>query len=64
MPLLLESVRVRTLEVPLEFATTSGRPWRVDPFSAPRWVWLASAIPASLVAVLVYSRSGTSLPAW
>lgn len=53
-PLLLESVRVRTLEVPLEFATTSGRGWRVNPFSAPQWVWLASAVPASLVAVLVY----------
>lgn len=53
-PLLFSSVQVRTLGVPATFATTSGRGWITNPLDAPMWIWFASAIPAALVAVLIY----------
>lgn len=42
------------LHVPLEFATTTGRPWLVDPFEAPVWFWFASIPIAVLSSVLLY----------
>jgi hypothetical protein len=35
-------------------ATTSGRPWTVDIFSAEPWVILAGAVPALFAAILLY----------
>jgi hypothetical protein len=51
---LLPTATVRELAVPALLATTSGRAWLVDPFEAPRWVWVASAAPAVLVTTLAY----------
>ncbi|MGE0488229.1 MAG: PTS sugar transporter subunit IIA [Vulcanimicrobiota bacterium] len=50
----LHQVELQTLQVPSTLVTTSGRAWLVNPFDAPRWVWLASALPAVLAAILVY----------
>lgn len=47
-------VELQTLEVPESFTTTSGRPWLVNPFEAPKWVWLAASVPALLVTILLY----------
>jgi mannitol/fructose-specific phosphotransferase system IIA component (Ntr-type) len=49
-----ENVDLAHLAAPEEFGTTSGRDWLVDPFEAPKWVWLASAGPAILVTILVF----------
>ena len=51
---LLHEVELETLAVPDSFATTSGRPWIVDPFVAPMWVWFAAAIPGALLSILLY----------
>lgn len=51
---LLHEVDLKTLAVPAKFSTTSGRPWLVDIFTAPKWVWFAAAGPALLVSILVY----------
>ena len=50
----LHPVKLETLAVPETFSTTAGRPWLVDPFQAPSWVWGAAAIPAVLVSVLLF----------
>ena len=52
----LSNVELSQLDIPAEFAPSihGGRSWIVDPFEAPRWVWLASAIPGLLGAVLLY----------
>lgn len=50
----LHEVELETLAVPLTLQTTSGRPWLVDPFVVPIWVWFASAVPAGLVSILLY----------
>ena len=47
-------IPVERLEAPAVFGTTTGRPWLVNPFEAPRWVWFASAVPAALAAILLY----------
>ncbi len=47
-------VEPATLDVPKEFGTTSGRPWTINLWDVPQWVWFASAIPAVLVTILVY----------
>lgn len=51
---LLHEVELKTLDMPARFGTTSGRPWVVDLFAAPTWVWGAAAGPAVLVSILVY----------
>jgi mannitol/fructose-specific phosphotransferase system IIA component (Ntr-type) len=51
---MLHEVELRTLKVPVTFATTSGRPWMVDLWEAPPWVWGAAIIPAMLVSILLY----------
>ena len=51
---LLMDVDVNTLAVPLEFATTSGRPWLVRLLDGPGWLPFAAALPAVLVTVLLY----------
>jgi len=47
-------VRTTTLPAPDSIQPTIERSWLLDPFSAPRWVWLASIGPAILATVLVY----------
>lgn len=51
---LLHEVQIETLKVPLQIATSSGRPWFVNPFDAPKWVWAAAAVPALLVSILLF----------
>ena len=51
---LMEDVALATLQVPDSVSTSTGRPWLVNPFEAPRWVWLAAALPAMLVSILLY----------
>jgi len=50
----LHEVHLEVLPAPDKLGTTSGRPWQVDLFAAPRWTWFAAAGPAMLVAVLLY----------
>lgn len=50
----LHEVDLKVLPAPDSFGTTSGRPWTVNLFDAPQWVWLAAAGPALLLAVLLY----------
>ncbi len=47
-------VQPEMLKVPDTLGTTTGRPWLVDLFSAPTWIWFASSIPALFVALLTY----------
>lgn len=41
-------------EVPEVFGTTTGRPWIIDMFSVPVWIWFASLVPAVLAVVLLF----------
>jgi hypothetical protein len=50
----LHEVYLDVLPAPDVFGTTSGRPWLIDPLEAPRWVWLAAALPAMLCTLLVF----------
>jgi len=50
----LHEVYLEALPTPEKFGTTQGRPWLVDPLEAPRWVWLASAVPALFATMLVF----------
>ncbi len=50
----LGEVYLDVLPVPDSFQTTSGRPWLVDPFAAPRWVRYAACVPALLATVLIF----------
>lgn len=52
--ILYHEVDLHVLAVPDSFGTTSGRPWMVELFALPPWVMLGSAVPAVLVAVLVF----------
>jgi mannitol/fructose-specific phosphotransferase system IIA component (Ntr-type) len=47
-------VALKTLAVPDEVSTSSGRPWLVDLTVSPLWVKLGAAIPALLVSILLY----------
>jgi mannitol/fructose-specific phosphotransferase system IIA component (Ntr-type) len=47
-------VRTATLPAPDSVQPTIDRAWLVNPFGAPRWVWLAAIGPAILATVLVY----------
>jgi mannitol/fructose-specific phosphotransferase system IIA component (Ntr-type) len=51
---LVHEVYLDVLLAPESFATTSGRPWLINPFDAPVWVRLAAVVPAVLLTVLVY----------
>lgn len=52
--LLSDKVPLESLTVNNGFGTTSGRPWMVDLFAAPRWTWFAAAGPAILATVLIF----------
>ncbi len=47
-------VSLDRLEVPAQFSTTTNRPWIVDLFTAPKWIWIGTILPAILATVLVY----------
>ncbi len=47
-------ITLTRLLVPDTFGTTSPRPWLVNPFAAPVWLWFAAAGPALLVTVLIF----------
>lgn len=49
-----EGVALAKPEVPETFGTTSGRPWVVDLFAVPVWVWFASTIPAAMATILLF----------
>lgn len=51
---LFPDVALESMSAPDTFAPTADRPWLVDPFAAPTWVWAAAALPAAFVAILVY----------
>jgi hypothetical protein len=50
----MRPIELEHLAVPHEFATTSGRPWLVNPMDAPTWFWAASIPIAALAAVLLF----------
>ena len=52
--ILMNEVPRNHAQVPETFGTTTGRPWMVDMFSVPTWVWVASAVPAILAVVLLF----------
>ena len=50
----MRPIELEHLAVPHQFATTSGRPWLVNPMDAPTWFWFASMPIALLAAVLLF----------
>lgn len=56
----LQEIELNELPAPESFRPTyeteagTARRWLVNPFDAPRWVWIAAAGPALLAAVLIY----------
>ena len=52
--ILMNEVPRNHADVPESFGTTTGRPWMVDMFSVPTWIWVASIIPAVLAVVLLF----------
>jgi hypothetical protein len=50
----MRPIELEHLAVPLEFATTSGRAWLVNPMEAPTWFWFASMPIAGLASVLLF----------
>jgi len=51
---LLHEVDLKVLNAPQSVATTSGRPWLVNLFGLPAWVYVATLIPAALITVLMF----------
>ena len=49
-----EGVALRTAGVPDTFGPSVPRPWLVDMFSVPVWVWFGSIIPAIMATILLY----------
>lgn len=41
-------------KVPDSMGTTTGRPWLIDLFAAPTWIWFAAIGPAILAVVLLF----------
>jgi hypothetical protein len=52
----MHSVELETLAVPDRFEPTADRGWLVNPFDAPLWVMAASALPALLLTILVWTN--------
>jgi hypothetical protein len=50
----MRPIELEHLAVPEHFATTSGRPWLVNPTDAPLWFWFASIPFAILSTVLLF----------
>jgi mannitol/fructose-specific phosphotransferase system IIA component (Ntr-type) len=49
-----DGVQLPTLDAPDHFAPSVERDWLVDPLAAPKWVWVASAVPAILLTILIW----------
>jgi len=50
-----EGIALKVANVPDEFGPSiENRPWLVDMFSVPVWVWFASIIPALMATILLY----------
>ena len=52
--ILMHEVPRNHAQVPETFGTTTGRPWLVDMFSIPTWIWAAAVVPAVLAVVLLF----------
>ncbi|MEO1204420.1 MAG: HCO3- transporter, partial [Pseudomonadota bacterium] len=52
--ILMHEVPRNHAEVPEALGTTTGRPWMVDLFAAPTWIWGAAIVPAILAVVLLF----------
>ncbi len=52
--ILMHEVPREHAQVPEVIGTTTGRPWVVDLFSAPAWLWFAAIGPAILAVVLLF----------
>lgn len=52
--ILMNEVPRNHAEVPETMGTTTGRPWLVDLFSVPTWIWFAAIVPAVLAVVLLF----------
>lgn len=52
--ILMHEVPRNHAQVPEVFGTTTGRPWLVDMFSVPTWIWFAAIMPAILAVVLLF----------
>lgn len=50
----MRPIELEHLAVPNQLATTSGRPWLVNPTQAPVWFWVASIPIAVLATVLLF----------
>ena len=50
----LDDVHLASLPVPDTLTPTADRGWFVNPLDAPQWVWFAAAVPAMLLALLVW----------
>ena len=49
-----EGVQLKTAGVPETFGPSTDRPWLVDMFAVPVWVWFGSIIPAIMATILLY----------
>ena len=49
-----EGIRLGVAKVPQEFGPSIDRPWLVDMFSVPKWVWFGSILPAIMATILLY----------
>ncbi len=49
-----EGIELRTANVPETFAPSVDRPWLVDMFSLPPWVWFSTILPAAMATILLY----------
>ncbi len=54
LALYLHRVDLPNLPVPDTLEPSIERSWFVNPLNAPQWVWLASAVPALLLTILVW----------
>ena len=52
--ILMHEVPRNHADVPDSLGTTTGRPWLVDMFSVPTWIWIAAIVPAVLAVVLLF----------
>ncbi len=49
-----EGIRLKVASVPQEFGPSIKRPWLVNMFAVPKWVWFGSSIPAIMATILLY----------
>lgn len=50
----LQEVELTSLPAPDVFKPSVVLTWLINPFTAPQWVWYASAVPALLATVLIF----------